>query len=149
MIKKNLNFRTFSSNFPQENLMSRVYVWSRGCAYTIFFFFSRAENLNDVKNEFTDLLEIKNFYPKTLLNCAALFQRLSLGGVLLTSGNLSSASHFQRKNPFLCKLFDIGPFSFCDREGIRILAIFEFRLGHFLYKPAEGFQIFANMLRKQ
>ena len=55
----------------------------------------RTPTLNS--NELTDFLKNLFFYPKTLLNCPAVFQLRSLGGVLL-----------DRVNPLLCKLYVRG-----------------------------------------
>ena len=64
------------------------------CIHYIIYI-SWAETSSENENKCTDFSQIEIFYAKTLLNCAALFQRFSLGGVLLTSGILSSASYVE------------------------------------------------------
>ena len=68
------------------------------CIHYIIYI-SSAETSSENENKCTDFSQIKIFYAKTPLNCAALFQRFSLGGVLLTSGILSSASYLPCPKP--------------------------------------------------
>ena len=91
--RKNFNFpKIFIKLPPRKMYIYNLWMASRFCIHYIIFI-SRPETSSENENKCTDFLQIKIFYPKTPLNCPGLFKRFSLGGVLLTSGILSSASH--------------------------------------------------------